>query len=151
MADLVVTNAFIYTSDSSLPFAQAMAVRKGRILRIGSSSSLQVTVPCLHFFFFPQPEKVVGRGGKIQPDPLTRPRFDPQLIWVTYSLRCGRWRRVDQLWPAHLMLLMISEKSCQWIARDGSGGAGVGGVLFFVRASYPPRGDPGRSKKKKSN
>ncbi|KAF8398253.1 hypothetical protein HHK36_017180 [Tetracentron sinense] len=40
MADLVVTNAVIYTSDSSLPFAEAMAVRDGRIIRVGNYSSV---------------------------------------------------------------------------------------------------------------
>ncbi|RZS02196.1 hypothetical protein BHM03_00032188 [Ensete ventricosum] len=42
LADLVVMNATIYTSDPSLPFAQAMAIRGGRILRVGSYSSVEV-------------------------------------------------------------------------------------------------------------
>ncbi|PIA48130.1 hypothetical protein AQUCO_01400604v1 [Aquilegia coerulea] len=41
IADLVVTNAFIYTSDSSFPFAESMAIRDGRILRVGNHSSFQ--------------------------------------------------------------------------------------------------------------
>ncbi|XP_043692461.1 protein LONG AFTER FAR-RED 3 [Telopea speciosissima] len=41
VADLVVKNGTIYTSDSSLPFAEAMAIRHGRILRVGNYSSLQ--------------------------------------------------------------------------------------------------------------
>lgn len=41
VADLLVTNGTIYTSDSSLPFADSMAVRNGRILGIGNYSSLQ--------------------------------------------------------------------------------------------------------------
>ncbi|KAA8519102.1 hypothetical protein F0562_013358 [Nyssa sinensis] len=41
VADLLVTNGFIYTSDASLPFADSMAVRNGRILRIGNYSSVQ--------------------------------------------------------------------------------------------------------------
>ncbi|PKI63025.1 hypothetical protein CRG98_016664, partial [Punica granatum] len=41
LADLVVKNATIYTSDASLPFADSMAIRSGRILRVGSYSSLQ--------------------------------------------------------------------------------------------------------------
>ncbi|RZC82740.1 hypothetical protein C5167_045527 [Papaver somniferum] len=41
VADLVVTNAVIYTSDFSLPFAQAMAIRNGRLIRIGTHSSVQ--------------------------------------------------------------------------------------------------------------
>ncbi|KAM5551683.1 hypothetical protein ABKV19_026502 [Rosa sericea] len=40
-ADLVVKNAKIYTIDESLPLADSMAVRNGRILRIGSYSSIQ--------------------------------------------------------------------------------------------------------------
>ncbi|KAH7860098.1 hypothetical protein Vadar_009293 [Vaccinium darrowii] len=41
VADLFVTNGFIYTSDSSLPVADSMAVRGGRVLRVGNYSSLQ--------------------------------------------------------------------------------------------------------------
>ncbi|XP_052191061.1 protein LONG AFTER FAR-RED 3 isoform X2 [Diospyros lotus] len=41
VADLVVMNGTIYTSDTSLPFADSMAVRHGRLLRLGSYSSLQ--------------------------------------------------------------------------------------------------------------
>ncbi|XP_065637666.1 protein LONG AFTER FAR-RED 3 isoform X3 [Quercus suber] len=40
-ADLVVRNAVIYTSDKSLPFADSMAIRNGRILRLGNSSFVQ--------------------------------------------------------------------------------------------------------------
>ena len=43
VADLLVINGTIYTSDSSLPFADSMAVRNGRILRIGDYSSVQVS------------------------------------------------------------------------------------------------------------
>ncbi|XP_058196390.1 protein LONG AFTER FAR-RED 3 isoform X3 [Rhododendron vialii] len=41
VADLFVTNGFIYTSDSSLPVADSMAIRAGRVLRVGNHSSLQ--------------------------------------------------------------------------------------------------------------
>lgn len=41
VADLLVKNAIIYTSDDSLPFADSMAVRNGRILGIGSYSSVK--------------------------------------------------------------------------------------------------------------
>ncbi|KAE9462973.1 hypothetical protein C3L33_05121, partial [Rhododendron williamsianum] len=41
VADLFVTNGFIYTSDSSLPVADSMAIRAGRVLRVGNYSSLQ--------------------------------------------------------------------------------------------------------------
>ncbi|VFQ61397.1 unnamed protein product [Cuscuta campestris] len=40
-ADLVVRNATIYTADESLPFADSMAIRGGRILRVGTYSSIQ--------------------------------------------------------------------------------------------------------------
>ncbi|XP_029124091.1 protein LONG AFTER FAR-RED 3 isoform X4 [Elaeis guineensis] len=40
-ADLVVMNATIYTSDPSFPFAEAMAIRNGRILRVGNYSSVK--------------------------------------------------------------------------------------------------------------
>ena len=36
-------NATIYTSDASLPFAEAMAVRNGRILGVGNYSTIQVS------------------------------------------------------------------------------------------------------------
>ncbi|KAL9233820.1 hypothetical protein vseg_008767 [Gypsophila vaccaria] len=41
VAELLVTNGFIYTSDPSLPFADFMAIRDGRILGIGNFSSVQ--------------------------------------------------------------------------------------------------------------
>ncbi|PQQ19672.1 uncharacterized protein Pyn_22603 [Prunus yedoensis var. nudiflora] len=41
MADLVVRNAKIYTSDESLPFADSMAVRSGRVLQVGNYSSIK--------------------------------------------------------------------------------------------------------------
>nr|GMD71912.1 putative amidohydrolase YtcJ [Ipomoea batatas] len=40
-ADLVIRNATIYTSDASLPFADSMAIRAGRILRLGTYSSIK--------------------------------------------------------------------------------------------------------------
>eukprot|EP00252_Welwitschia_mirabilis_P007515 TRINITY_DN1893_c0_g1_i4.p1 TRINITY_DN1893_c0_g1~~TRINITY_DN1893_c0_g1_i4.p1 ORF type:complete len:194 (-),score=34.34 TRINITY_DN1893_c0_g1_i4:31-612(-) len=40
-ADLVVQNAIIYTSDPKLPWAEAMAVRRGRIVGVGNLSSVQ--------------------------------------------------------------------------------------------------------------
>ncbi|KAK4421879.1 protein LONG AFTER FAR-RED 3 [Sesamum alatum] len=41
VADLVVINGTIYTSDAAFPFADSMAIRGGRILRVGNSSSVQ--------------------------------------------------------------------------------------------------------------
>ncbi|KAL2461133.1 Amidohydrolase family [Abeliophyllum distichum] len=41
LADLLVTNGTIYTSNVTLPFANAMAIRNGRIFRIGNYSSMQ--------------------------------------------------------------------------------------------------------------
>ncbi|XP_059652003.1 protein LONG AFTER FAR-RED 3 isoform X4 [Cornus florida] len=41
VADLLVTNGIIYTSDDSFPFAESMVVRNGRILQIGNYSSVQ--------------------------------------------------------------------------------------------------------------
>ncbi|KAJ7949348.1 Amidohydrolase [Quillaja saponaria] len=41
VADLIVRNGVLYTSDESLPFADSMAVRKGRILRVGNYSFVQ--------------------------------------------------------------------------------------------------------------
>jgi hypothetical protein len=49
VADLLVTNGTIFTSDSSLPFADSMAIRNGRILKVGSFATLKV----LHFFYPP--------------------------------------------------------------------------------------------------
>ncbi|XP_034704743.1 protein LONG AFTER FAR-RED 3 isoform X2 [Vitis riparia] len=45
VADLVVRNALIYTSDASLPFADSMAVSNGRILRVGNYSSVVQDLP----------------------------------------------------------------------------------------------------------
>ncbi|PON98778.1 Phosphonate metabolism PhnM [Trema orientale] len=44
VADLVVTNALVFTSDDSLPFADSIAVRHGTILRVGNYSSLKEVV-----------------------------------------------------------------------------------------------------------
>lgn len=44
VADLVVTNALVFTSDDSLPFADSIAVRHGAILRVGNYSSLKEVV-----------------------------------------------------------------------------------------------------------
>lgn len=52
VADLFVTNGFIYTSDSSLPVADSMAIRAGRVLRVGNYSSLQVS-SSLYTVLFP--------------------------------------------------------------------------------------------------
>ncbi|KAK9283232.1 hypothetical protein L1049_011468 [Liquidambar formosana] len=41
VADLLVRNAIIYTSDASLPFADSMAVRNGRIVGVGNYSSVK--------------------------------------------------------------------------------------------------------------
>ncbi|KAK8478305.1 hypothetical protein V6N11_008890, partial [Hibiscus sabdariffa] len=40
-ADLIVRNGVIFTSDPSFPFADSMAIRDGRILRLGNYSALQ--------------------------------------------------------------------------------------------------------------
>lgn len=42
-ADLVVKNGVIFTSEASMPFADSMAIRNGRILRVGNYSSIQVS------------------------------------------------------------------------------------------------------------
>lgn len=41
VADLIIRNGVIYTSDDSLPFANSMAVANGRVLRIGNNSFVQ--------------------------------------------------------------------------------------------------------------
>ncbi|KAH7667138.1 N-substituted formamide deformylase protein [Dioscorea alata] len=41
-ADVVVVDATIYTSDPVLPFAEAMAIRNGRILRVGNYSDIKM-------------------------------------------------------------------------------------------------------------
>lgn len=48
VADLLVRNGTIFTSDTSLPFADSMAIRNGRILKVGSFATLKV----LNFFLF---------------------------------------------------------------------------------------------------
>ncbi|TKY68297.1 Exoenzymes regulatory protein AepA [Spatholobus suberectus] len=44
VADLVLRNGVIYTSDDSLPFADSMAVANGRVLRVGSHSFVKELV-----------------------------------------------------------------------------------------------------------
>ncbi|KAF8646759.1 hypothetical protein HU200_065550 [Digitaria exilis] len=40
-ADMILANATIYTADAALPFAAAMAVRTGRVLRVGDYESVK--------------------------------------------------------------------------------------------------------------
>lgn len=44
VADLVLRNGVIYTSDDSLPFAESMAVANGRVLRVGNHSFVKVII-----------------------------------------------------------------------------------------------------------
>ncbi|KAK4746232.1 hypothetical protein SAY87_012544 [Trapa incisa] len=57
LADLLVKNATIYTSDDSLLYADSMAIRSGRILRVGSYANLQDLV---HYG-----TEVIDAGGKV--------------------------------------------------------------------------------------
>ncbi|CAA7060402.1 unnamed protein product [Microthlaspi erraticum] len=41
VADLLVRNGTIFTSDTTLPFADSMAIRNGRILKVGNFSTLK--------------------------------------------------------------------------------------------------------------
>lgn len=50
VADLIIRNGVIYTSDDSLPFAHSMAVANGRVLRIGNHSFVQVHFTSLAYF-----------------------------------------------------------------------------------------------------
>ena len=52
VADLIVTNGTIFTSDDSLPFAQSMAIRSGRIIQVGDYSSVQVKLQLFSVFSF---------------------------------------------------------------------------------------------------
>lgn len=47
VADLVLRNGVIYTSDDSLPFADSMAVANGRVLCVGNRSFVQVILVVL--------------------------------------------------------------------------------------------------------
>ncbi|KAG6628341.1 hypothetical protein I3843_14G009800 [Carya illinoinensis] len=63
VADLVLRNAVIFTSDESLPFADSMAVRNGRILRIGNYSFVKV-LHYQHHVTIGQAHEVAGYGTK---------------------------------------------------------------------------------------
>uniref|UniRef100_A0A0D9VAB3 Amidohydrolase 3 domain-containing protein n=1 Tax=Leersia perrieri TaxID=77586 RepID=A0A0D9VAB3_9ORYZ len=41
VADMILANATIYTADPAMPFAEAMAVRDGRVLRVGGYDSVK--------------------------------------------------------------------------------------------------------------
>ncbi|XP_030488961.2 protein LONG AFTER FAR-RED 3 [Cannabis sativa] len=43
-ADFILTNALIFTSDDTIPFADSMAIRRGTLLRVGNYSSLKAVV-----------------------------------------------------------------------------------------------------------
>lgn len=50
MADFIITNGTIYTSEDSMLFAEAMAIRKGRIIHVGNYSSIKVLRTILSWF-----------------------------------------------------------------------------------------------------
>ncbi|CAL1394150.1 unnamed protein product [Linum trigynum] len=110
-AELVLKNGVIFTSDSSLPFADSMAVRNGRILGVGNYSSLQgligndtqelnlqekVVVPGFidsHVHFIPgglQMARVELRGVNQKAEFINRVKEAvtklPQGSWVLWSL-----------------------------------------------------------------
>lgn len=47
---MILANATIYTADPARPFADAMAIRAGRVLRVGTYESVKVVsmlqLPC---------------------------------------------------------------------------------------------------------
>ncbi|TVU36822.1 hypothetical protein EJB05_18771 [Eragrostis curvula] len=49
-ADMILANATIYTADPARPFADAMAVRAGRVLRIGTYDSVKVGLKGRHTY-----------------------------------------------------------------------------------------------------
>lgn len=51
VADMILANATIYTADPAMPFAEAMAVRAGRVLRVGGYYSVKVVFNSLLLFF----------------------------------------------------------------------------------------------------
>ncbi|XP_019453825.1 PREDICTED: uncharacterized protein LOC109355242 [Lupinus angustifolius] len=57
LADFIITNALIYTSNDSLPFAHSMAVSNGRVLSIGNHSFVQE--------FAGYRTQVLDLGGKV--------------------------------------------------------------------------------------
>ena len=52
VADMILANATIYTADPAMPFAEAMAVRAGRVLHVGGYDSVKVVFNSLLLFFF---------------------------------------------------------------------------------------------------
>ena len=57
-ADLVITNAKIYTVDSDAPFAEAVAVKGDRIVAVGSSKEIAKYVE-------PEATRVIDAGGRL--------------------------------------------------------------------------------------
>jgi len=57
-ADLVITNAKVYTVDASTPYAEAVAVKGNKIVAVGSSAEVEKYID-------PEATKVIDAGGKL--------------------------------------------------------------------------------------
>ena len=101
VADVIFSNATIFTCDVTLPFAEAMAIRKGRIVQIGSSSEVQVICFCIIIIF--SSSNVVLRS--LIAFSYLNPAIYNQLKWCIFV-----WMHIDELygrWTTYIMHICV--------------------------------------------
>ncbi len=85
-ADLIISNANIYTMDAACPRAQALAIKNGRILAIGGADFIGG--------FAGSGARTMDAGGRLLL-PGFQDGFDFSLIWSTSSSGIPSQRRKE--------------------------------------------------------
>ena len=106
VADLVIRNGVIYTSDDTLPFAESMAVANGRVLRVGNHSFVQVWLSSAGCFTCPFEPTSLGLCCSSM-WVSAHMCFAFQMLcrsWPVMELKC--WMLVGKLWFLGLLIPM---------------------------------------------
>eukprot|EP00249_Psilotum_nudum_P004681 c18189_g1_i3 orf=660-2312(-) len=120
-ADVIITNAVIYTCDPDLPWADSMAVRKGRISRIGSVARVQVTAG-------PRTQNIDLQGKFVVPG-----FIDSHVHFISAGLQMAQVElrdihsRVD--FTRKVELAVQGARSGQWVLGGGWNNENWGGEL----------------------
>ncbi|XP_024520590.1 uncharacterized protein LOC9656200 isoform X2 [Selaginella moellendorffii] len=141
-ADFVITNCSIWTADQDVPWAESMAVRRGRILRVGSLSFVKVAgsdtefrdlegqfvVPGFidsHVHFIPGGLQLVRLDLH---DVHTRLEFTQKVQHAAHGLEPNEWlqgfgwsnEHWGGEWPDSSWIDSVTEKNPVWLSRmDG--------------------------------
>lgn len=110
-ADLIVRNGLIFTGDTALSFADSMAVRGGRILRVGNYSSLQKLMG-------PSTEEIDLEGKVVVPGFIDS---HVHLIWGGLQMEHMKLQGVNQKdeFVRRVKDAALNMKSGSWIVGSG--------------------------------